>query len=99
MAKTPLRAPSTSPVLAREAERLKRGAPMSPAHFARVCEAWKGPCWQRAVAADLSRDERSIRRYAAGEQPVPDELRELLRRHLDQHASLLVKLVRTLERD
>lgn len=74
--------------------------PVTAAQFIAACEAWKGPYgWQRAVASDLNRAERTIIRYAQGDQTVPDDVREALRLALEQHASLLVRLARQLERD
>lgn len=44
---------------------------MTPEQFRTIGEALRGPQWQRALAADLDRDERTIRYYMTGERPIP----------------------------
>jgi len=44
-----------------------------------------GPYWQRELARALSVNDRTVRRWAAGDYPVPqgiwDRLRQILREH------------------
>jgi len=40
--------------------------------FCRVGAALYGPRWQSELARDLGVSDRTVRRWAAGEQPIPD---------------------------
>jgi hypothetical protein len=51
---------------------------MTPAAFRTRCEAIYGPGWQSALARDLVRDIRTIRRWKSGESPVPKVVVEWL---------------------
>lgn len=56
---------------------------MSPALLHEAGEALHGPLWRVPLARDLGVAERTVRRWAAGEWPVPaavwGEVRELLK--------------------
>lgn len=52
---------------------------MTPTAFCTLCEAIYGPGWQSALARDLVRDIRTIRRWKTGESPVPKVVQEWLR--------------------
>ena len=44
---------------------------MTPADFITRCESLYGAGWQSKLARDLVRDIRTIRRWKAGDGPVP----------------------------
>lgn len=53
---------------------------MSPTLLARCGEALYGPRWQSELARDLGVTDRTMRRWAAGDQPIPAGLNiDLLR--------------------
>jgi len=52
---------------------------MTPAELNSICEKRYGPRWQSALARELVRDPRTIRRWASGECPVPKVVVEWLR--------------------
>jgi hypothetical protein len=52
---------------------------MTPADFAAACEAIYGAGWQSKLARDLVRDPRTIRRWKAGDSPVPKVVAEWLK--------------------
>ena len=62
-------------------------------------EALYGPRWQRELAAALEVDERTMRRWVAGDSPVPDgvnvDLLRLLTERADDIDNLIPKLKRT----
>lgn len=45
---------------------------MTPARFSQIGELLHGPSWRTALADDLKVAERTVRRWAAGENPIPD---------------------------
>jgi len=45
--------------------------------FCRVGGALYGPRWQSELARDLGVSDRTVRRWAAGEQPIPDTAADL----------------------
>jgi hypothetical protein len=53
---------------------------MEAADFIRICEAIYGPGWQSALARDLVREPRTIRRWKSGESPVPKAVVEWLKK-------------------
>jgi hypothetical protein len=62
---------------------------MSPKLLQQVGEALYGPRWQSDLARDLEIDDRSIRRYLAGEREIPDDMPDQLRQVLaDRRAAL-----------
>ena len=54
---------------------------MTPTAFITICEAIYGQGWQSALARDLVRDIRTIRRWKTGESPVPNVVVEWLKKH------------------
>lgn len=52
---------------------------MTPDLLREVGEALYGPRWQSALAADLDVTDRTMRRWAAGDGPIPDGVRDDLR--------------------
>ena len=57
---------------------------MDKADFITRCEAIYGPRWQSALARDLVRDIRTIRRWKSGESPVPKVVVEWLEKKREQ---------------
>jgi hypothetical protein len=53
---------------------------VTTAELTSICEKLYGPRWQSALARELVRDPRTIRRWASGECPVPKVVVEWLGR-------------------
>lgn len=72
---------------------------MTPALLCEAGEALYGPRWQSDLARDLGVADRTVRRWAAGEWPVPanvwGELRPLLEARAHELASVRRKLPRS----
>jgi hypothetical protein len=51
---------------------------VTPAEFCEISAKLYGPGWQSALARDLVRDIRTIRRWKTGESPVPKVVVEWL---------------------
>lgn len=65
---------------------------MTAAQFIACGEACYGPSWQRPLALSLGLDERTIRRYARSESPVPSAVRERLSILLAERSTNLSEL-------
>lgn len=69
---------------------------MTPELLRTAGEALYGPRWQRDLARDLDMDDRTMRRWATGERPIParvsGELVGLLRRRGDICTALADRL-------
>jgi len=59
-------------------------------------EALYGPQWQSALARDLGVSDRTMRRWVAGDQPVPPGVHVDLLRLTQERAALLDSLARRL---
>lgn len=59
-------------------------------------EALYGPRWQTDLARDLRVSDRTVRRWAAGEQPMPPSACADLLRLAQERAALLDSLARRL---
>lgn len=55
---------------------------MTPALLSRMGRALYGDQWQRALSRAIGKNERTIRRWAAGDYPVPDGDAELIRHEM-----------------
>lgn len=66
---------------------------MTPALLTRVGEALYGSRWQSDLAAALDVSDRTVRRWNAGTQAIPDGLRHDLFRLIDDRSASLVDLV------
>ncbi len=62
-------------------------------------EALYGPRWQRELAAALDVDERTMRRWVAGDSPVPDGVNVDLLRLLTERADEIDDLIPKLKRE
>ncbi len=62
-------------------------------------EALYGPRWQRELAAALDVDERTMRRWVAGDSPVPDGVNVDLLRLLTERADEIDDLIPELKRE
>jgi hypothetical protein len=69
---------------------------MTPTQFRTIGEALYGPSWQRALARDLKRDERTIRHYAAETRPVPTSLHKPILALLYAHREKLGALAKSI---
>jgi len=68
---------------------------MTPAQFRTLGEALYAPnVWQRAVARELGKNERQVRRWVAGDAAIPDEVSAWMVRRCHAHAQRLLKLAR-----
>lgn len=52
---------------------------MTPADLARLASAVYGPDWQTRLAEDAGVNPRTVRRWAAGDSRIPDDIEPLLR--------------------
>jgi hypothetical protein len=62
----------------------------------RVGEALYGERWQSALAKDLGVEARSVRRWMAGEHPVPNDVWPALKRLCRERVDELKKVEKTL---
>lgn len=60
---------------------------MSPADFTRIGQVLYGAHWKPPMARALDVAERTIRRWAAGEWPVPEDVPAKLLRLLGQRSA------------
>lgn len=71
---------------------------MTPDLLRDVGLALYGPLWQSAIARDLKVADRTVRRWAAADVPIPDglcdELKELLRHRRSVLSAIIWKLPR-----
>jgi 1,6-anhydro-N-acetylmuramate kinase len=65
---------------------------MTREEFCKLGEALRGPHWQRSLSADLDRDERTVRHYASGTRPIPEDIAKRLVGLCYAHADTLRKL-------
>lgn len=64
---------------------------MTPATLAEAGALLYGPQWQRALARDIGVSERTMRRYAAGDTPVPVEHVDNIRALLHDRATAIMQ--------
>jgi plasmid maintenance system antidote protein VapI len=57
-----------------------------------ICEALYGERWQSALAQDLGVADRTVRRWVAGDSPVPDDVWPALKRLCGERRAILKKL-------
>jgi hypothetical protein len=60
---------------------------MTPAEFTHICEELFGPGWSSALARELVREPRTIRRWKSGESPIPKAVQVWLRNRHEEHVS------------
>ena len=69
---------------------------MTPATLARIGRALHGEQWQTPLAVDLDVADRTMRRWIAGDTPIPagiaGELKPLLERRIAMIREILEKL-------
>ena len=58
---------------------------MTPTLLAEIGRLLHGSMWQRALAADLAVNERTVRRWAAGDSAIPDGVLVELIGRLERH--------------
>ena len=66
---------------------------MTPALLSQAGEALYGPRWQSELARDLDIDDRTMRRWVAGDSPVPSGVTVDLLRLLTQRAADIDDLI------
>jgi hypothetical protein len=71
---------------------------MTPDLLREAGEALFGPQWQTALSRDLEVNDRTIRRWANGQNPVPDGLAADLRALLKARGFALAAVRRKLRR-
>lgn len=70
---------------------------MTPKQLAAVGQAIYGKQFQRYLATDLQINERTMRRWMAGEWAIPETLRDDLAGIIEQRARTLERLLKTLK--
>lgn len=71
---------------------------MTPALLIETGRALYGSVWRVPLAEELGRNEKTIRRWAAGEFPIPDGVEAELRRLLELRAMDIRHLLQRLDR-
>ena len=71
---------------------------MTPALLSQAGEALYGPRWQSELARDLDIDDRTMRRWVAGDSPVPSGVTVDLLRLLTQRAADIDDLIPAIKR-
>ena len=71
---------------------------MTPALLREAGEALYGPLWQSELARALGVADRTVRRWIAGERPVPPSLGLTLRELLTAHGKAIADVRRKLPR-
>ena len=69
---------------------------MTSALLHEIGEALFGPRWYTSLAAALAVNERTVRRWAIGDGPIPDGIKADLRQLLEQRRGALSALLRRL---
>jgi hypothetical protein len=70
---------------------------MTSAQFRALGEALRGPSWQTQIAADIGRDDRTVRHYAAGTRPIPPAIARAMIALCYTHCERLRALARTIK--
>lgn len=70
---------------------------MTPKQLAAVGQAIYGKQFQRYLATDLQINERTMRRWMAGEWAIPETLRDDLAGIIEKRARTLEKILATLK--
>ena len=70
---------------------------MTPDDLRNVGEAAYGPRWQRELARDLSIGDRLVRRWVAGDRPMPADLADRLDAVVIARITVLVRTRRGLQ--
>lgn len=71
---------------------------MTPATLNRVGTALYGPFWQSQLARDLGVNDRTLRRWVAGDMQIPERVREELSDIINNRRQLLSETLQYLER-
>lgn len=75
---------------------------MTPARFSQIGELLYGTQWRTALAVELAVAERTVRRWAAGNNPIPDgidsDLATLCRTKAEQLSRLADQLSKGVDR-
>lgn len=69
---------------------------MNAEQLAKAGQALYGERWQSPLARDLEVSDRTVRRWAAGDNPVPEEVERRIRTLLQQVVARLRKIERVL---
>jgi hypothetical protein len=72
--------------------------PLPPALLRRIGEAFHGPEWQGRLSRDLEVSDRTLRRWVAGEMPVPPGVTAELYSMICQQQGDLQELARDMDR-
>jgi hypothetical protein len=72
---------------------------MSPETLAAAGEALFGERWQSALARELDVADRTVRRWAAGDSPIPDGLASDLYSLLFERQGELIKAMQAIEEE
>ncbi len=70
---------------------------MTPKQLAAIGQAIYGKQFQRYLATDLQINERTMRRWMAGEWAIPETLRDDLAGIIEKRARTLEKILATLK--
>jgi plasmid maintenance system antidote protein VapI len=71
---------------------------MLPERLAEIGETLFGPFWQRPLARELGRSDRSVRHLAAGERGVTREIAEELAKVCEDRGRAALELARQLRK-
>ena len=71
---------------------------MTPALLSQAGQALYGPRWQSELGRDLDIDDRTMRRWVAGDSPVPSGVTVDLLRLLTQRAADIDDLIPAIKR-
>jgi len=71
---------------------------MTPVKFSQVGESLYGPSWRGTLAAALSVAERTVRRWATGDHPIPPGIPNDLASLCERKAKELTETARNLRK-
>ena len=72
---------------------------MTPKTLAAIGSALYGPTWQTRLANALSVNDRTVRRWYAGDMPIPATLKDELLTLADRRREEIEAAIRQLERE